>query len=58
MLLPCVTFWLAGVALIEKSLLVEPPTIGWERSQRLVSLDQLDCIAKVPVPIRTLADAP
>ena len=35
----------AGVALIEKSFVVEPPTIVCDISHRLVSFDQVDCMA-------------
>jgi hypothetical protein len=55
---PAVTVPAVGLSEMEKSFVLVPVTIECEMSQRFVSLDQVDCMAKVPVPITTLADAP
>src|SRR5438270_465695 len=56
---PAVTEPDVGLSEMEKSLvIVPPPTMAWEMSHRFVSLDQVDCMAKEPVPVATFADAP
>src|SRR5215469_2821146 len=62
-LVPAVTDCDVGLSLIEKSLVGgggggPPVTTGWEMAQPFVSLDQVDCMANVPVPIETLAAPP
>jgi hypothetical protein len=59
LLLPGAIARLAGLAAIEKSLVVVPfPTIACDRSHRSVSFDQVDCIAKAPLLVLTLPAPP
>src|SRR5438067_2434084 len=44
--------------LVTMTVLPPPPTIGWEIWQLFVSLDHVDCMAKLPVVNDTFAEAP
>ncbi len=56
--MPTVVLWLPGLVTVTVLPVPPPPTIGCEMAQALVSLDQLACSAKVPVPKVTFAAPP
>ncbi len=55
---PTAVLWFPGLVTVTVLPVLPPPTMGCEMAHALVSLDQLACSAKVPVPMVMLAAPP